>query len=416
MEKMQVAGIVAEYNPFHNGHGWMIEQLRGQGCHTVVCVMSGSFVQRAEAALYPAHIRAKAALAAGADLVLRLPTPYAVASAEQFATAATGILAALGCVDTLAFGAETPGVENLQQLAALLQKADFANVLKNKLGEGASFAAARAAAAEEMQPGAGALLNTPNNILGIEYCKALQTAVPKGLAAVAAGQGKPLPPMPVPFALPRRGALHDGIPADGVASASWLRQHSITQGGAQALQGWVPGACLPIYLNAQQAGQQINPAQYQFAVLARLRGKPLAAFAPYAGQAAEGLAARMASAARQATTLQELYELAKSKRFAHSRIRRVALAAALGLPANLPAIPPFIQVLGANGRGLALLKKAKHTAVLPVATSLAKLAKTSPAAATLVAAEAHAEDLYTLCQQQPQPGGRAFTQPAILEK
>lgn len=411
---MKIAGIVAEYNPFHNGHEWMINQLRAEGFGTIVCVMSGSFVQRGEAALYPAHVRAKAALVGGVDLVLRLPSPYAAATAERFAAASAGMLAALGCVDTLAFGAETPDTAPLRQVAQLLYSPGFAQAVKQELGRGVSFAVARAAAAEALLPGAGQLLQTSNNILGVEYCKALYKSVPEALAAVA-GE-KDLPNMPDVLALPRRGALHDGEPLEEIASASWLRRQTWAQGSVQALDGWVPQACAPVYKNAQQEGRQINLARYRFAVLARLRGKSAAAFAPYAGHAAEGLDKRMAAAAAKAVDLPELHNLAKTKRFAHSRIRRAALAAALEFPAVLPDIPPFIQVLGANAKGLALLKRAKGTALLPVSTSLAKLAQTSPEAGRLVQAEAYAEDFYALCQQKPEGGGRVFTQPAVFIK
>lgn len=142
-----VVGVVCEYNPFHKGHEWMIEELRRQGAGAVVCVMSGPFVQRAEAACLPAHLRARAAVQSGADLVFRLPVPWACASAEKFAHGAVGLLAALGCVDTVAFGAETADTLLLQEVAEMLESSAFGTALRGELGKGGSFAAARAAAA-----------------------------------------------------------------------------------------------------------------------------------------------------------------------------------------------------------------------------------------------------------------------------
>lgn len=401
MQKFGAAGIVVEYNPFHKGHEWMMQQLRALGYETIVCVMSGPLVQRAEPAFLPTHVRAAAAIAGGASLVLRLPAPYATASAEGFAAAGAGLLAALGCVDVLAFGAESTDTERHCNLARLLQTEAFGQQLKKELGTGASFAAARAKAAETLLPGAAEWLRSPNNILGVEYCKALLANEPV------------LPGMPRPLALPRLGAAHDGTPAEGVASASWLRELAKRE-GMEALEPWVPKACLPLYVKAAEAGECIEESRWETAVLARLRGLPVQAFAGSTG-GADGLAERMAAAVQKATTLQELYSLAKSKRFAHSRVRRLALAASMGFPAGLPPVPPYLQVLAANSSGVALLKKAKQRAGLPVSTSLAKLAKAGPQAKSLVQMEALAEDLYALCQKAPGPGGGAYTRPAHFE-
>ncbi|MFV0412887.1 MAG: nucleotidyltransferase family protein, partial [Oscillospiraceae bacterium] len=387
MQKFAVAGIVAEYNPFHKGHEWMVQQLRGQGYGAIVCVMSGPLVQRAEPAFLPTPVRAAAALAGGADLVLRLPAAWATASAEAFAAGGVGLLGALGCVDTIAFGAETADAALLWRAAGVLLSPEVPRYLKRHLAGGVSFAAARAAALQEAMPEAAALLQSPNNILGVEYCKALQGAAARQLGALWEKKNGPAsaPALPRPLALPRLGASHDGEPQAGVASASWLRRAAAGQ-NAEALRPWVPAACLPYYTKAQQEGEGIDAARWELAMLARLRGKTAAEFAPYCG-GGDGLEARLAAAAGQAVDLPGLYGLAKSKRFAHSRVRRAALGAALGLQ-RPAAVPPFLQVLAANGQGLAVLQRAKQTAVLPVSTSLAKLAKTGPQAREAVRQEA----------------------------
>ncbi len=174
----KTVGIECEYNPFHLGHAWMIEKLRAEGADCVLCVMSGPFVQRAEAAMFQTFLRARAAVLGGADLVFRLPLSWAIASAEGFAYGAVGLLSALGCVDEVAFGAETADTNPLCQVAALLESEAFRDSLQGKLSGGESFAAARAKAAEALMPGAKDLLSTPNNILGVEYCKALHRGFP----------------------------------------------------------------------------------------------------------------------------------------------------------------------------------------------------------------------------------------------
>lgn len=409
MQNSKAAGIVAEYNPFHNGHQWMASTLRAEGFDTLVCVMSGPFVQRGEAALFSSFVRAQAAIAGGIDLVLRLPTPWAIASAEPFAYGGISVLAALGCLNAVAFGAEAGKIVPLMQAANLLQTEPFAAGLKKQLEKGISFAAARAEAAETFLPGASALLASPNNILGVEYCKALLRLKNEGLAGKSLNSG-----MPTPLALSRKGANHDGLPQDGIASASWLRGQTGTD--LQKLQQFVPKDCFNLYKDCFKEGNIRDDARFGLALLARLRGQQANFFAPYAGHSGEGLAARMTEAAAKACTLQELYSLAKSKRFAHARIRRTALATALQLPTPAHTAPPFIQVMAANTRGLALLKKAKQTAVLPLSTSLAKLAQSGEAASQYAKSEAIAEDFYSLCLHTPQPGGKAYTQPAYIYK
>ena len=146
---MRTAGIIAEYNPFHNGHAWQIAELKKRGFEAVVCVCSPGVVQRGTAALFPARVRTRAALAAGADLVLSLPAPYATLSAEGFAAAGVALLSALGCVDALCFGTETRRLEDIAQTAALLESPDFPAALRGQLDAGLPLPAARAAAAEK---------------------------------------------------------------------------------------------------------------------------------------------------------------------------------------------------------------------------------------------------------------------------
>ncbi len=454
---MKTAGIVAEYNPFHNGHAYMANALRKAGFEAVVCVMSGAFVQRGEAALLPTNVRAAAALAGGVDLVLRLPVPWAAASAEPFAMGGVSALAGLGCVDAICFGAETPDVARLAEVAAVFEAEAFKQALQTRLATGQSFAAARAAAAEAVLPGAGALLASPNNILGVEYCKALAALRTREGAVEKGGAGNPAPEeaggdagyggvaLPRAFALRRVGAVHDGPPEKGAPSAGWLRgrvfgargvfdtqialgPHGVSsvQGSMEVLAGYVPDACLALYRQAAADGRVLSQARYGLAMMARLRGKTAADFAKYP-DAAGGLAARMAAAANEAVALEDVYTLAKTKRFAHARIRRLALAAALGLPPDVPAHTPFLQVLAANETGKRLLAKTKQAResgggggaetagpLPPVGTSLAKLMKTSPQAALVGVAEAAAEDFYALCMETPWPGGGVFTAAARI--
>lgn len=391
---MRTAGIIAEYNPFHNGHAWQTAELKKRGFGAVVCVCSPGVVQRGTAALFPARVRTRAALAGGADLVLSLPAPYATLSAEGFAAAGVALLSALGCVDALCFGTEAKRLEDVTQTAALLESPAFVPALRAQLDAGLPLPAARAAAAEALCPGAGAALRRPNDILGVEYCKALLR------------QHSAL----TPLALARQGAAHDA-PLDTTtgryASASALRA-LVRAKGAAALAPHVPSACLPLYVQAEAEGDILDEHAFGIAVLSRLRSMDAANFCAVRG-AAEGLENRLAAAVQGAGTLDALVQAMQTKRYATARLRRLVLDAALGYDGGLPALPPYLHVLGANETGLAVLRRARQTALLPLSHSLADLAAQSAPAACVAAAHAAAEDLTALCLRRPAPKGTAYT-------
>lgn len=387
---MNFAGIIAEYDPFHNGHAAQLAAVRRAGARCVAVCLSSGAVQRGGVPILPESVRVRAALEAGADLVVALPAPYACATAEQFAAAGVRLLAALGC-DTLAFGAETPDADRLLQVAALLQGQEIQQAIRRELATGRTYAAARADAAEQLCPGAGALLRTPNNILGIEYCKAI-------LARHASLQ--PLP-------LPRLGAAHGGTPGQhaGVpmSSASYLRGLGVEQWAP-----YVPEPAMALYRDAAARGLLLDPCRWETALLALLRAAPPESFAAVRG-VSEGLEHRLAAAVRQATGLNDLYDRLKTKRYPHARLRRLALDAALGVPGQLPD-PPYLQVLGARKSALPLLKQA----ALPAGTSLADLARTGPEAARVAALHSRAVDLSALCRQKIRPMGLAFTAKPVV--
>lgn len=388
---MKFAGIITEYDPFHNGHAAQLAAARRAGAECIAVCMSSGAVQRGGVPILPDAVRARAALEAGADLVVALPAPYACATAEQFAAAGVSLLAALGC-DTLVFGAETPDAALLQQAAALLQREELQPLLRQKLSAGMTYAAARAEAAEELVPGMGALLRTPNNILGIEYCKAILN------------QKVALQPMP----LPRWGAAHGGAAGehDGtpMASASYLRQHTLEEWAP-----FVPQTAMELYRKAAAEGQLLDAQKFETAVLALLRAAPPERFARARG-VSEGLENRLAAAVREAESLEDLYTRLKTKRYPHARLRRLVLDAALEFPAELPE-PPYLLVLGARKAVLPRLKQAR----LPAGTSLADLMRTGEEARKIGELHSRAVDFSSLCRCKIRPMGLAFTaKPVIL--
>ena len=387
---MDFTGIIAEYDPFHNGHAAQIAAVRAAGAQCIAVCMSSGAVQRGGVPILPERVRVQAALAAGADIVIALPAPYACATAEQFAAAGVYLLAALGC-DTLAFGAETPDAGALLDAARLLQCEEIDDVIRKNLATGMTYAAARAEAADTLRPGTGTLLRTPNNILGIEYCKAILA------------QHTPL----TPFALPRLGAAHGGGAGEHagppMASASFLR--SLPQ---PDWEPFVPARAAELYGKAAAEGLLLDGAKFETAILTLLRMQDPENFAQVRG-VSEGLENRLAAAVREANSMDDLYTRLKTKRYPHARLRRLVLDAALGIPAVLPA-PPYIQVLGARKTALPRLKQA----VLPAGTSLADLARSGADAAKISELHSKAVDFSALCRAKTQPMGLAFTTKPVV--
>ena len=395
---MEFAGIIAEYDPFHNGHARQLRMLRAAGAHKIAVCMSHAAVQRGSFPVLPGPVRVRAALQAGADIVVALPAPYACLGAEGFAAAGVALLTALGC-DTLAFGAETPDADLLLQAAGLVAGPALTRLLPARLARGQTFAAARADAADQLLPGMGDLLRRPNNILGVEYCKAILR------------QDSHMVPLP----LPRLAAGHNTdetgmVEGRAIASASHLREQSRLL-GMEAAAPFVPSQAAELYRTAAAGGQLLDPDKFSVALLSRLRGKSRQELASTRGLS-EGLENRLYTAVQRAGTAAELYALLKTKRYPHARLRRLVLDAALDVRADcVPEPPPFLHVLGARRQALPVLRYA----ALPAATALADLARTSPQAAGLADLYSRFADLSALCREKPLPAGLVYTaKPVIL--
>lgn len=338
-KKLKTIGIICEYNPLHLGHGKQIRTIRslwGEDA-AVVCLMSGNFVQRGAPAVFDKSIRAEAAIRAGADLVLELPVEAALSSAEGFAAGGVAILGDF--CDGLCFGAETADADALTDLARAQLSPDYPPLLRAALAEGVSFPAARQRALEQMGLDAG-LLTEPNNILAVEYCKAILA------------RGCAMAPLPIH----RGGGYHDETPDDENPSATALRR--LIRSGAD-WRPWVPEAVHPVF-----SGAAVHAMEYgERAVLARLRTMTEAEFAalPYGS---EGLWRKFMHACRSRATVAEILAATKSKRYTRTRLDRMLLCAFLGLTAaDLSAPAPYTRVLAFNDRGRAVLKRAKETGV-----------------------------------------------------
>ena len=397
---MKQAGIIAEYDPFHNGHAWQLAQAKALGAERVAVAMSCGLTQRGAVPLLPEEVRVRAALTCGADFVFALPAPCACAGAEAFARAGVKLLAAAGC-DALVFGAETPDIALLMDAARLLLSDEYRTALKAELaGEARNFAAARQAAVESLCPGSGLaeLLDKPNNNLAIEYCKAILE------------QNASMTPVP----LPRQGANHGEAltlsAAGQFASASALRKLWAEQ-GVDALRPYVPEAVFPLYREAFSAGQYTDFAAAGRCELTLLRAscrKP-APFTDVRG-VSEGLEHRLEHAVRQSATQDELLNALTTVRYPRARMRRLAIDAALGCTNALPELPPYLHLLGGRRELLSSLKGA----ALPVSHSLARLREENPLCSAMVDAQLAASDFAAFCRQKPEPMGGALRQKIIF--
>lgn len=329
-------GIVCEYNPLHRGHEKQIRQIRSRvDDAAVVCLMSGNFVQRGHPAIVDKSLRAKAALRVGADLVLELPVSYALSSAEGFAAGGVEILGKF--CDYLCFGCETGEPQALNRTAQALLSPAFPPLLRRALEDGRSFPAARTAALEEMGL-TGELLRNPNDILAVEYCKAMLLS------------GTAMAPMPIL----REGSYHAQSPDPENPSATALRRLMLH---GEDWRPYVPAAAEEIFatapLHSLEAGEK--------AILYRLRTMAEEEFEalPYGS---EGLWRKFMRASREMTTLEDIIAATKSKRYTRTRIDRMVMCAFLGLTRQtLEAPAPYTRVLALNDTGRLVLKQARQT-------------------------------------------------------
>ena len=384
MKFVRTAGMIVEYNPLHSGHLRLMEETRRLlGPDTaIVCAMSGNFVQRGDFALLRKHQRARAAVESGADLVLELPLPWAVSPAETFADGGVRVLSATGVVTDLVFGSECGEAAPLLELAHCLLSPAYPKELRRRLDTGLPYAACRQeAVAALLGAERASLLESANNILGVEYCKALLR------------RRSPLRPLTVR----REGSAHDGALLPGAhPSASALRA-LLRQGETERALSLLPPAMGRAYREEAAAGRApVFAETCQRAILARLRIMTEADFAAL-DQGREGLCHRLYEAVRSAATVEELLSAAKTKRYAYARLRRMVLWAYLGLtPADVPETVPCLRPLAANDTGCRLLADMRKRAAVPVLTKPADVRKLGPEARHLLALEARATDLYTL--------------------
>lgn len=396
---MKVAGIIAEYNPFHKGHEILVRKARENGATHVVAVMSGNYVQRGEPAMFPHRSRTEAALACGVDLVIQLPVVYAVSGAQKFAQAGVRILDALGCVDELVFGSECGNSELIVSAAREIYSSRVQELIAEETKKGITFAKARENALRSVSERTADIIREPNNILGVEYA----AAIGKYSSAMK----------PVTFR--RVGAGHGSSDeTDGIASASHIRE-LIARGGEW--RNFVPEAAVGIFEKAVEEKKiVVNYNKFETAVLYKLRTskREELAFAP---DVSEGIENRILAASAQASDLGELYQLAKTKRYTHARIRRIVLNHVLGITAEDLSRPvPYIRLLGLNGRGAELLRLTKESRSLPLIAKTSDVSDAGIQAQLLFETECRASDIYAMLTEKSTSCGEEKDYCAVVKR
>jgi len=368
----KVLGIIAEYNPFHNGHLYHLEQAKKlTGSSYTVAVISGNFTQRGSTALIDKWSRAEIALNCGVDLVLELPTLYATSSAENFADGAVKILNSLKVVDYLAFGAETSDMDLLEPITDVLYKEPkaYKMLLANELKKGVSFPKARENALMLYLGDIRKYLNvlsSPNNILGLEYMKSL----------------KKYNSIIKPVAITRFEAGYNDITYSGnIASATAIR-NIIKNGNFKVLRKLVPAPSYGILMDNIKQGHIIpDLSVFERQIIYNLRKMSLSEIAELP-DVTEGLENSIKKVANSCNTVNEFLNLIKSKRYTSTRLQRILIYSLLGITkkdiALSKKVNPYIRVLGFNKRGKFLISEiAKANPKLDIITSVKRFIDTS---------------------------------------
>lgn len=365
---MKVTGIIVEYNPFHNGHVLHIEETRKiTGCDYLIAVMSGNFVQRGEPAFINKWARTRMALEAGIDLVLELPMPYSISSAEGFAFGAVSTLDSLGIVDSICFGSEHGEVETLYILAKLLleEPEGYKNCLKSYLGEGISYPSARQKAIEKYLVEGGepainpsiipSILSSSNNILAIEYIKSILKL------------GSNI----VPYTLRRVGNNYNDACLTGSISSATSIRSNLLQGNS--VNEALPHIALDIILDEINSGRgPVTLEGLSDVILYKIRNSSPDLIRDIL-EVNEGIEYKIKEAAENSGSVQELISSVKNKRYTSTRIQRTLIYILLGITKKMAAkiqLPPsYIRVLGFNHNGRKLIRNIKENCSIPVITN-----------------------------------------------
>ncbi len=371
---MKICAVIAEFNPFHNGHKRLIDEIRKKGFTHVVAIMSGNFVQRGEPSVISKSAKVRSALLNGIDLVVEIPVVWALSSAEKYANAGIQIAKSLGCVDAAAFGSECGNIDALKKISSVLKSEEFELLLKKNLDLGISFPKAREMAVLDLisDKNTANYLHFSNNILGVEYIKAAENLNFKADM----------------FTIKRNKTLN-------YRSASEIRK-MITDNNEE-FKKYVPPSSFEIVSREtinKTAPCVLDNAEQSMIYKLRISSKEDILSLPDVN---EGLENRILNAAKSCNSLSELLFSIKTKRYTMSRIKRILMCNFLGIDRSIQNnFVPYIRLLGTNFKGLEIMKSVKKFASLPIVSKYSHVTKLSKTAQKVFEYECLSSDLYSL--------------------
>lgn len=400
---MSVLGLVVEYNPLHNGHVYHIKKsMEMTKADFIVAVMSGNFVQRGIPSIIDKWSRTEAALLSGIDLVIELPTIYAVSTAEKFAYGAIKLLDSLHIVDYISFGSEHGSIDELYQISKFLldEPEDYKALLKNYLKSGITYAKAREAALSKyFGITINNIIGNPNNILGIEYIKSLIK----------------LNSNIKPLTLKRFGPGYNSLETvESFASATYLRE-VINDKNYSVLEKYMPQYSLEILKKCIAEGHgPVTLDDFAKIVVYRLRND---ASVKDVFDVTEGLENRIKKASSIYNNLSDIIGYIKTKRYTESRIRRIMMHVLLDIDSSIYSKfdgPNYIRILGTTKKGLELLKEIKDRSNMPIITKVSEYKKIL-SNAEMFEIDLKATDIYTLAYTNEPVSGLDFTKKFIVK-
>ena len=390
---MKTVGLITEYNPFHNGHAYHIEKAKMlTDADRVIVVMSGDFVQRGAPAVMPKHLRTESALLSGASLIIELPVCFATGSAEYFAQGSISLLNQLGCIDSICFGSECGDLHLLKEIAQILadEPIEYQTALKQALKEGASFPAARQEALNIYSDKYSEILASPNNILGIEYLKALAKIHSKM----------------EPFTIKRIGAGYHDMDIDGQFSSATAIRSDIYQladvnSSSESIplthiQTQIPSSCHELMKKNYQTRYPVKSDDFSLLLKAKLLSETADRLSHYLDMSPE-LANRILRLRNDYLSFEQFCDLLKTKELTRSRISRSFIHVLLGITNDwltaIKAPAPYARILGFRKDHADLLGILKQTSVIPLITSPAR-AMLADTARQMLELDIYASDLY----------------------
>lgn len=396
---MNVFSVISEFNPFHNGHKYLIDSMREQGATHITAIMSGNFTQRGEPAIIDKYSRAKAALENGIDLVLLLPVTYSTASAQDYAFGGVSIAEAMGCCNTLFFGSECGDIQKLKKIRDTFESIEFKAWFAGYVSSNESYARAiELSLVNTLGNEYADIIRASNNLLAVEYIKAIYD-INSSLE---------------PKTIKRSGVAHDSdIPFENYASASFIR--SLINSNSD-FKKFMPKESYDIVLESlRQKAAPANIYNLEKLIIYRLRTMTENDY-KYLPNISEGIENRLRNASLNSTTLDTLFNKIKTKRYPNSRLRRLVIRSLLNITDSDCSVPPqYIRVLGFNERGKDILREMRKTTKLPVVMKAKDIKELCFEARRQFECESIADDVYALSLPETGRFGKNFTENIIIK-